>query len=125
MFDRDRSAFRLQVGTEKIAVEIVGQLDKELVVEVGLNLLAGLFPQNFPQVSRSFDADLFQVRSVADAAVEQVTGEDESAKKGIERLRLKPCRLEFAKLLPCSLEFAKQIAINPLARIEVTPMAME
>jgi hypothetical protein len=72
------------------------------------------------QVFRVVDAKRFEVVSVDDATIKEVAGENQSAKKCIECLRLKLCGLDLTKLLSCRVKVAKQSPVNSFTWIEET-----
>jgi hypothetical protein len=106
MLNPNLPAFCLQVTSEKIAVEVDAKLTEQRV-EISLGIRSGFLGENVLQVFRAVNAKRLEVGPVDDAPVKQVAGKNKSAKKCIERLRLKPCGLNLAKLLPCRLEVAE------------------
>jgi hypothetical protein len=121
MLNPDLSAFRLKVSSEKIAIEVIAQLAKQRV-EIGLGIRSGLPSEYVFQVFRAVDVKRIEVGPVDDAAVKQVAGENQSAKKCIEYPRLKLWGLDLTKLLPRRVKVAEQISVNSFTWIEGTPV---
>ncbi len=117
MLGSDFRGLGCQVVAEQVAVEVVAELREELV-QSRFGVGSWLPAEDVTQVFCVPDVDAGEVVAVDHSAVEQVTGEDETAEQRVQNVRFETSGGHLVQPLAGGLQVPEEVPVHSLPGIE-------